>query len=53
MSILIFYVLEREDVENRKISLRKTDIPQSTHLPPPICSIGQTKQILGSETLEK
>ena len=45
---------EREDVvEYRKMYLRKIDILHSTHLPPPICSSGQTEEILGSETVEK
>ena len=39
-------------VEYRKIYLRKIDILHSTHLPPPICSTGQTEKILGNESSE-
>jgi len=45
---------EREDVvEYRKLHLCKIEILQSTHLPPPICSTGQTEEIVGSESSEK
>ena len=42
---------ERDDVvEYRKIYLRKIEILQSTHLPPPICSTGQPEEIIGNES---
>ena len=45
---------ERDDViEYRKIYLRKIEVLQSTHLPPPTCLTGQTEELLGNETSEK
>ena len=45
---------ERQDViEYRQIYLRKLEILQSTHPPPPTCSTGQTEEIIGSEIGEK
>ena len=40
-------------VEYRKIYLCKIDILHFTHLPPPICSTGQTEEMLGNESSEK
>ena len=45
---------EREDViEYRKLYLRKIEILQSTHLPPPYGLGGETEELIGSSTAEK
>ena len=44
---------ERQDViEYHQIYQRKLEIIQSTHLPLPTCSTGQTEEIIGSKTVE-
>ena len=40
-------------MEYRKLFLHKIEILQSTHLPPPACSTGQTQEIIGNESSEK
>ena len=42
-----------DEVEYHKLFLRKMEILQSTHLPPPTCSIGCTEEIVGNESSEK
>ena len=42
-----------EVVEYRKMYLRKIEILQSTHLPPPICCNGQTEEVIGHDSSEK
>ena len=45
---------EREDVvEYWHLYLRKLEVFQLTHLPPPICSGGSTEEVIGSSTAEK
>ena len=45
---------ERGDVvEYRKLYLRKLEILQSTHLPPPACFSGQTEESIGNVSSEK
>ena len=45
---------ERDDVkEYRCIYLRKLEILQSTHLPPPICPGGKTEETIGATGAEK
>ena len=40
-------------VEYRKLYLRKHEILQSTHLPPPACFSGQTEESIGNVNSEK
>ena len=45
---------EREDVvEYRRIFLNKILALQSTHLPPPTCTSGQTEELIGNNEFEK
>ena len=45
---------ERGDmVEYRKLYLRKLEILQSTHLPPPACFSGHTEESIGNVSSEK
>lgn len=45
---------EREDVvEYRKIYLRKLEILQLSHLPPPSCANGETQEVLGNADAQK
>jgi len=45
---------ERDDVEEyRRIYLRKLEILQSTHLPPPICPDGEIEETIGAAGAEK